>query len=128
MASKTVRAEREQAIRDAMGTGESQTAIANRIGCSQTTVHVVMKRLRREGVKYTPKPHSPETKANAAKLSATTRNLERPLVDPAVADRLYDADESAYLQACEAFRTRYRRPFLTACEYLYVLKSLGYHR
>lgn len=48
--------------------------------------------------------------------------------DPLTANRLYDADEAAFLRAADAYRRASRRPFLTAIDYLSVAISLGYRK
>lgn len=47
---------------------------------------------------------------------------------PATSDRQYDEEESAWLAACLAYRSRKRLRFLTCCDYLEVARSLGYEK
>ena len=42
--------------------------------------------------------------------------------------REYSAEEEAFLRACEQYRSDTGARFLTATEYLKVLKSLGYSK
>jgi hypothetical protein len=52
---------------------------------------------------------------------------ERPPV-PSVfgEERDFTEEETTFLRAVEAYRSRHHRRYLTATEYLHVLKSLGY--
>ena len=50
---------------------------------------------------------------------------ERP-ADPVTGDRHYSDAEGEFLRAVEAFRVRHERRYLHACDYLHILKSLGY--
>jgi hypothetical protein len=53
--------------------------------------------------------------------------LDRPLAD-SVSRADYTPDELEFLRACAHFEATYKRRFLSACEYLLILKSLGYRK
>lgn len=40
----------------------------------------------------------------------------------------YNDEERRFLMACDAYRCRHDRKFLTALDYLAILKTQGYHR
>lgn len=44
------------------------------------------------------------------------------------AEREYDDAEAEFLRAAEQFRSKNRKPFMTATDYLAVLLSLGYRK
>lgn len=62
----------------------------------------------------------------AAEGRKRTRALGRPVPHPETAGREYSDDESEYLRACEEYRVRYQIRFMSATDYLHVLRSLGY--
>jgi hypothetical protein len=70
---------------------------------------------------------------SAARGAATSaeRRTGKPGVahhrgDPGTSDRLYSPEEERFLRAVDAWRARTARPFPTACDFLAILKSLGY--
>lgn len=61
--------------------------------------------------------------------SGAVRRLRRPVENATTGrDEGYSEEETDFLLACEAYRTRYAKRFLAACDYLFVLKSMGYSR
>jgi len=68
---------------------------------------------------------SPTAAAANAKKAAKLA-LKRPTGDPVTSDRLYSDEECSFLAACVNYRQQYAKPFMTACDYLVVAKSLGY--
>lgn len=64
--------------------------------------------------------------------SAEEKYHDPTTIDPPVAsDRqvnVFSDEEAAFLKAAEAYQSRYGRRFLTACEYLFILKDMGYHK
>jgi len=48
--------------------------------------------------------------------------------NPLVADAAYDADQLEFLVAVDEYRRKYSRKFMNSCDYLRVLKSLGYSK
>ncbi len=52
----------------------------------------------------------------------------RKLCHPVTSVTDYTADELEYLAAIDAYCTQARRRFLTACEHLALVRSLGYRR
>ncbi|MDB5349469.1 MAG: hypothetical protein JWN86_716 [Planctomycetota bacterium] len=75
---------------------------------------------------------SPAERADSARRSAIARRASaaragKPRgLDPAVNDRIYEADELEFLRAVDAYRRATGRKFPTGSELLGVLKSLGY--
>lgn len=52
----------------------------------------------------------------------------RPLPSPLTTDREYSPDEMEFLRAIDAYRATHHTAFVTNCEYLLILKSLGYQK
>jgi hypothetical protein len=73
-------------------------------------------------------PITDANRARARARSAAAGHSDRFRGHPGVSDRLYDDEESAFLRAAEAYRCDRHLPFLTAADYLAVLKGLGYRR
>lgn len=70
-------------------------------------------------------------KSGSRKAAATKqrRSLDPPpFVDPLTAERLYTDEEREFLSAVDAYRKRYGHRFLNACDYLEIVKSLGYRK
>jgi hypothetical protein len=49
-----------------------------------------------------------------------------PVPDVVTSNRFYSAEESTFLAAVETYRRDHHKRFLAACEYLHILKGLGY--
>ena len=58
--------------------------------------------------------------------TAAVAALHRPLPSPATTEREYTDEERTFLRACQDYASRYHKRFLDACEYLYVIKQMGY--
>ena len=72
---------------------------------------------------------SPEILAGsrAARASEARKNSgRRRRVDPTTCDRDYSVSEREFMDAMQAYKTRYGRPFPTWSEVLEVIASLGY--
>ena len=69
-----------------------------------------------------------ETSPTCVRLAQETKSLHRPLEDPVTSERYYDDEESLYLAECERYREKYRRRFLNACDYLHIVKAMGYSK
>lgn len=74
------------------------------------------------------RPVSPRFTGRRPKPPPVDREPDAPRRPVAGSDREYAADELEFLKACEAHRAKVGRKFLTACEYLFVAKALGYRR
>jgi hypothetical protein len=61
-----------------------------------------------------------------ARQNRRTAALKRPVEDPSTANRQYTAEEFDFLRRCDAYRERYDRRFLNACDYLHIIKAMGY--
>ena len=76
-------------------------------------------------------PAEPSALSGAVKGADATRRRAagppRP-ADPITSEREYADEERVFLTACEAFRQGHGRRYLNACDYLHILKSLGYSR
>lgn len=76
--------------------------------------------------------HSPTVRYRSgaehlARARAASRASRRKRgVNPATVDREYSGEEVEWLKAVEAYQHRTGMKFLTFCQYLEILKSLGY--
>lgn len=74
------------------------------------------------------KPPGPDGARRGLAHRRATAALGRPVPDAVTCERRYDDEEREFLAAAELHRERYHRRFLQACDYLHVLKSLGYSK
>ena len=64
----------------------------------------------------------------SARACARRKILGEFPADPVTTERIYSDAEGEFLRAVEAYRCRHERRYLNACDYLHVLKSLGYSK
>lgn len=74
---------------------------------------------------WTPQARREQILRLTAKISET-RKLDRPNLDPVTSERIYSGEETAFLRACDSYRGTYQMRFMNACDYLTILKTMGY--
>lgn len=123
LAAAEARLTRNKLICEAVAAGDQQEDVAERFGLDQSTISIIS-RAGSTGVPPVTGNAGTEACVAARKLRRASGLPNRP--HPATGDPGYSDEESAYLTACEAFRSSTGRKFMLATDYLHVLRTLGY--